>query len=116
MRIARQELNFGITVPASGNAVTTAVLELHTADGGTHRLGVVHATVPKILEGPARVTLEVTIAVPEPPPPNLRDRLIARLVDNEAHGVDGQVDAVLALLSESPNLLDELDALTDDDD
>jgi len=100
-----------MTVPETGVANATMIAIVRTANGTSHRFTTM-GVIPELLAGPVQVAVEATIAVAESPPPprTLRDKLerVLRVEDC----VDDQVDAVLELLSEQENLLDQLEELS----
>jgi hypothetical protein len=116
-RISRSRVAFEMTVPETGDVAAAFEITLRTADGFTHRFSQV-GFIPKMLAGPIDVTMETMLTVPIEPPPaplSLRQRLEATLLSNHDAQQCDQVSALLKTLSESPNLLDELEALTSDD-
>lgn len=115
VKVTRQDVRFGMTLPESGNVGATLVVRFETPHGFSHRF-VTQGIMPDLTAGPIDVTVETTLTVSEPSPPSLREKLIGRLADTQGHGVRGQAAAVLELLSERPNLLEELEMLAIEDD
>lgn len=114
-KIVRQDISFGMTLPETGNANMTTTISFGSPGGLIHCFSVT-GLLPKMLAGPVTVTVDTMLTVAEPPPPSLRERLIALLGDTQDCGVASQAAAVLELLSERPNLLAELEELASEDD
>lgn len=111
--VTRQEVSFGMQIPEGGDAHAAFVVVVRDVDGHANRFSVM-GQLPGLPAGPINVAVEASVATMSVPAKlTLRDRLAWALKGAEG-STDDQVNAVLEMLVEQDNLLDQLDEVVDD--